>query len=73
VPFLRQKTDEEGADFDGTGGARDIYLCAEELEEGKYLLYEQIDGVDREGPHDINRKVVVTEEFIEKLNERVNS
>lgn len=71
--LLKQKVDEEGADFDDSGGGANIYLCAKPTEEeGKYLLYEQIGDVDKEGVHDINRKVVVTQEFIEELHEKIN-
>lgn len=69
--LLRKKCDTEGANFSGDGGDHEIYVCAERLENGKVQLYEQVDGVEKEGPHSITRKVVVDEEFIKELHDRV--
>jgi hypothetical protein len=70
--LLREKVDEEGATFSDQGDGADIYLCAKPTEEeGKYVLFEQIGDVNKEGVHDVNRKVVVTREFIEDLHQKV--
>ena len=66
--LIREKCDEEGSDFSEEGDNHEIYVCARELKEkGKLKLFEQIDSVEKEGVHDINRRVIVTEEFIKKL------
>jgi len=70
--LLRKQCDNEGSYF-SEGGGHEIYTCAERREDGKILLYEQVGDVEKEGPHSITRKVVVDEEFIEELYNRVSS
>lgn len=69
--LLRKQCDTEGVDFDDTGDGLEIYVCAERQEDGKIQLYEQIEGVDKEGPHSITRKVIVDKEFVKKLNDKL--
>jgi hypothetical protein len=69
--LLREKVDEEGSNFGDNNEGTPVYLCAEPIEEGKYLLFEQYGGFEKEKEHDINRKVVVTKEFIEKLHSKI--
>lgn len=70
--IIRQKCDEEGVDFSDEGEGHDIYVCARWNEDEKLELFEQIGGVDKEGIHDIHRRVVVTEDFIKQLAEHVS-
>lgn len=69
--ILRQKCDEEGSDFSDRGRNHEIYVCARKMEDERIELFEQIDGIEKEGVHDINRKVVVTEDFIRNLSDRL--
>jgi hypothetical protein len=69
--LLRQKCDEEGSTFSDEGGSHDIYTVAEQTEDGKFLLYEQIGDVDKKGPHFANRKVIVDRDFIEELHKQL--
>lgn len=71
--LLRQKCDEEGSGFSDKGGSHDIYTVAEQTEDGKILLYEQIGNVDKKGPHSVTRKVIVDRDFIEKLHECIKT
>jgi len=68
---FRQKCDEDGSDFSDEGEGHEIYVCAKKLEDDKYEVFEQIGGVDKEGIHDINRRLVVSKDFIENLADKI--
>jgi len=69
--ILRQKCDEEGSGFSDGGQGHEIWVCARRMENGKVELFEQIDEVEKEGVHNITRRVVVTEDFIKNLVDRL--
>lgn len=69
--FLEKQCDTEGGGFSDEGEDHKIMVCAERLENGKIRLYEQIEGVEKGGPHFSNRQIIVDKEFIEELNKKI--
>lgn len=69
--ILRQKCDTEGSNYSEGGSGHDIFACASKKKGSKIELFEQIEGIDKKGVHDVNRKVIVTEDFIQELANRL--
>ena len=68
--LLRKKCDAVDSSFTGEE-VREVFVCAEQNEDGTVTLYEQYEGVEKEGAHSITREVVVDKEFIQELHDTV--
>jgi|APHM01.1.fsa_nt_gi hypothetical protein len=69
--ILREKCDSVNSNFTDEE-IREVYVCAEQRDDGTVVLYEQYEGVEKEGPHSITRKVTVDKQFIELLSDKLN-
>lgn len=69
--ILRRKCDSVDSNFTDEE-VREVFVCAEQKEDGSVELYEQYGGVDKEGPHAITRKVTVDRDFIKNLSEALD-
>lgn len=68
---LRRKTDEEDVGFSNDSDGHEIYAVAEKGSGDRIHIYEQIEGVEKDGPHNITRQVVVNEDFVIELAEQL--